>query len=405
MKKYWVLAILTVAVLAFAACGGGNEAAPGTGAANEIADANETQPVEEAELPPEVEEAPEYFPVVIAEWGADVVYALSADYEFQNMPVGTSGSDERVLTTEYLMGAGTPTFRVIENPRGGRAIQLSNRDQEWHAVDIVTPLIGLDTEANSYLLTIHGNISSGGNVAVGGGNSPYATLFTQASPAGDFTLTGTITAATIANSGERGHFRVTVNNLGNLEIHEILIERIDLIVPFEVPERPENVMYSLITDAYVQSRVPGDSGNGSAIFGGTPYLTDAGSPTFTIVPHPSGDASRAFRVSNRNADWHTLDINVANMGLDLDANTYTIRASGLIVNPPEGSTADLMGHGDPWGRFGAVDVEADGYFTVEGVLSAETMAENGSTDRVRLAASAEAGEADFYVFELEVTRN
>jgi hypothetical protein len=160
---------------------------------------NETQPdtttVEvENENENEIEASePEQSPVVIAERGENVVYSLSSDYDFQNMAVGTSGSDEDVLTTEYLMGAGTPTFRVIENPRGGRAIQLTHRDQTWHAVDIITPQLGLDTETNSYRLTIHGSITEGGVVAVGGGDSPYATLFTQASSAGDFTLTGTIT--------------------------------------------------------------------------------------------------------------------------------------------------------------------------------------------------------------------
>ncbi|MCL2576563.1 MAG: hypothetical protein FWE27_00735 [Defluviitaleaceae bacterium] len=405
MKKFWVLAILLVAVLAFTACGGGNEAATETGptpaSVNEIAESNETQP-DEVDIG--VEE-PEYFPVVIAEKGEDVVYSLSSDYEFQNMPVGTSGSDEDVLTTEYLIGAGTPTFRVIENPRGGRAINITHRDQTWHAVDIITPQFELDTEVNSYRLTIHGRISEGGNVIVSGGDSPYATLFTQASPAGDFTLTGTVTAATIANSGERGHFRVSLNNLGNLAIHEILVERIELIAPFNIPERPENVMYSLNTDEYIQSRIPGDSGNGAAIFGGTIFLTDSGSPTFTIVSHPSGDASRAIRVSDRRADWHTLDINVGNMELDLNANSYTIRVSGVIVDPPEGSTADLMGTSDPWGRFSSVEVVADGSFTVEGVINAESMAENGSSDKVRLAASAEAGDAVFYVYELEVIKN
>jgi len=335
-----------------------------------------------------------------------VVYSLSTDGYFQAMEVGTSGSDERVLTTEYLMGAGTPTFSVIENPLGtGNALRLTNRDQTWHAVDIVTSAMNLDTSANSYLLTIRGSISQAGNVNVGGGDSPYATLFSQAAQIGEFTLTGTVTASTIANAGERGHFRVSVNNLRDLEIHEITLERIDLVVPFAVPERAANVVYSLRTDAYIQGRTPGDSGLGAAILGGSQYLTDAGNPIFTVVSHPSGDASRALRVSNRAEDWHTLDINVAAMGLNLAGGNYTIRASGRIENPPAGSTADFMGTGDPWGRFGAVEVGADGAFTVEGVINAASMAENGSTDRVRLAASNEAGEAVFYVYELEVIRN
>jgi hypothetical protein len=214
-----------------------------------------------------------------------------------------------------------------------------------------------------------------------------------------------ITHRTEDNAARNNIFRVSVNNLGAFTIHEIVIERIDFIVPFEAPAVTGNTVYSLRSDEYIQSRVPGDTGNGAAILSGTPYLVDSGSPIFTIVAHPSGDSSRALRVSNRSADWHTLDIVVENMGLNLGANTYTIRASGRIENPPEGATADLMGTASPWGRFGTVDVSGDGSFAVSGVISAASMAEHGSTDRVRVAASEEAGTSVFYVYELEITRN
>jgi hypothetical protein len=444
MKKLWIFAI--VMVLVFAACTGKeeqvrdepsvvneNESAREnaienvetnetnetnqtetnetneTSEANETNETNESNETNETNETSETNETAENIPatqVVIPARPADVAYSLSTDEEFQHMPVGTRGGSDDVLITPYLIGAGNPTFNVVQNPNGGVALRLTHREQTWHAVDIVAPEIGLDTSANSYRLTIRGNISEGGNVTVGGGDSPYATIFTHASSAGDFELTGTITATVLENAGERGHLRVGVNNLGNLEIHEIEFARIELVAPVVVPARPANVLWSLATDEYLQNRAQGDSGAGGAILAGTPYLQDAGSPQFTIVANPKGSGN-ALRVSNRADDWHTIDVMTSNMdGFNPAANTYTIRFSGKIVNPPEGSTADIMGTDNPWGRFAAVDVSGDGEFTVvANNINAEAMAERGSTNRVRIAASNDAKLSDFYIYELEVTRN
>lgn len=444
MKKLWLLAILVVAVIAFTACrgNGGDDVTPDiTGQetdanveengddniiVNENDNGNDNIIVNDDENGDDNiigddddngddnivgneddedngEEAP-VARVILPARPADVVWSLSTDEYFQNTPIDTSGSSEDVLTTEYLVGAGNPTFRAVGNPLGGVALRLTHREQTWHAVDIITPELGLNTAANSYELTIRGNISEAGNVTVGGGDTPYATFFTHTSGAGNFTLTGTITADTIERAGSRRHLRVAVNNLGNLEIQEISIRRVDLVVPVEVPTRSANVVWSLLTDAEFQSLAVGTTGDGAAVFA-TPYLQNAGSPMFTVVNNPVG-AGNALRVHNRTADWHTVDLHLGNMGVNLAANTYTIRVRGRIIDPPEGSTADLMGTGSPWARFAEVEVSGNGDFTVEANnVNAATMAENGSTDRVRLAASATAGEADYYIYEIEVKRN
>jgi hypothetical protein len=334
----------------------------------------------------------------------DVVYSLLEDEEIQSLAIGTSGGSEEVLVTPFLVGAGDPTFNITENPLGGNALKLTFREQTWHAVDIVTPEIGLNLSENSYKLTVRGNIARGGDVTVSDADT-YATIFTHASAAGNFVLTGILTEMSLANAGERGYLRLGVNNTGEMEIYEIEFARIEYIAPAEIPERAENVLWSLATDVHLQNSSQGNSGSGGAILGGTPYLQNAGSPSFTIVANPIG--GNAIRVSNRAEDWHTIDIMVNNMvGFNPAVNTYTIRFSGRIVEPPEESTADIMGSSSPWGRFAAVDVSDDGEFTVTADnVNAETIAEAGASNGIRIAASNKAGESDFYIYEIEVSRN
>jgi len=356
--------------------------------------------------------------VVIPARPANVVYSLSTDIEFQNIPVGTRGASEDVLTTDYLLGAGNPTFRAVANPSGGVALRIDNREENWHGVDIITSELGLNTAANSYQLTVRGNIAEAGNVIISGGDAPHATLFSHATAAGDFTLQFTMTATTIENSGSRGHVRIAANNHSNLEIREIEVRRVDLVAPVVVPTRPANVVYSLATDEGFQNSIVGLSGDGMAVLGETPYLQNSGSPSFTIVDNPVGSGN-ALRVHGRTADWHTIDLMIDNMETNPSANTYTIRVRGRIIDPPpavepnedgeggEASSFDIMGSDRPWARFASVEVSGDGNFTaVANNVNAATMAENGASNgRIRLAASGLAGSTVFYIYELEVTRN
>jgi hypothetical protein len=446
MKKLLVLSLILAVALALSACNRdqGPESTPGPNIPDATDNTTETGLVNEADpgtvvvegngngvieppidgnggiIPPP--DAPDETPppddggdttpppaVVIPTRAADVVYSLSTDPEFQNLEVGTRGDSDTVLVTPQLMGAGNPTFRVVANPLGGVALQIDNREETWHAVDIVSSELGLDTSAYSYALTIRGNLSIRGNVTVGGGDSPYGTMFTQAAD-GDFTLTGTITANTIESAGSRGHLRVGANNLGNLVIHEIEIKRIDLVVPpppAEVPTRPANVMYSLATDVGFQTVPVGSTGDGMEILGETPYIQNSGSPLFTVVAN-SGGSGNALQVHNRTADWHTIDLMIENMEMDIASNSYTIRVRGTVVDAPEGSTADVMGISGSWGRFGTTPVNADGSFLVECVVDAASMTANAGPNerhRVRFAISGEGGETVYTITELSVTKN
>ncbi|MCL1845957.1 MAG: hypothetical protein FWF77_08650 [Defluviitaleaceae bacterium] len=446
MKKFLILGLALVFSLAFlAACNQGEEPAandPDTGAIIDV-----TTPEEDADAPDEAPEAPdtndneesttdnnndveeneeneepddeeieaeERAPVEIPDRPADVVYSLSTDAYFQNIPEGTRGSGEDVLTTEFLMNAGNPSFRVVENPEGNVALGITFREENWHGVDIVTPALGLDPGANSYQITIRGTVGETGNILISGGDSPYATLFSQRVQEGNFEATFVATDEEIGNTGDRGHMRVHSNNLGDITLYEIEIRRIARVEPTPPPVVDGNVVYSLATDAGFQSLPMGDYDTMEALLGDTPYLQNAGTPRGTIVENPHG--GNAIRVNNRREDWHTIDIMTGNMNLNLDANTYTIRVTGSIVDAPEGSTVDIMGAESPWGRFNrptddnaGVPISGTTTFEATAILSTASFETNVAAEenrnRVRFAISGTGGDMPYTIYEIVVTRN
>jgi hypothetical protein len=390
-------------------------------AANENGDETEENGEETEEVAEEPgEETPEPEPtpepatgVVIPDRPANVVYSLTTDYNIQNVAIGAVGEPNVLGYTNYITSAGSPTYRAIDNPRSGATvgIGISNRENTWYALDVRLPEMGLNIAANSYQITVHGSVSFASQVQISGADSPWATLFST-NANGAFTLQGTITASTLENAGSRGYLRIQTDGTANLNIYEIEIMRVALVVPPVIPQRPANLLYSLSTDEYFQGRSQGDSGNGAAILGGTPYIVESGGPSFTVIASPLG--GNGLRVSNRSADWHTLDIMLANMGANISANSYTIRIRGSVVNPPEGTTVDIMGVSGPWGRFNRPDEDNAGVplvgttFDTTAILNAETFAANAApaeTHRVRFAISGEGGESVYNIYEIEITRN
>jgi hypothetical protein len=149
---------------------------------------------------------------------------MAADSFVQGLDVGTMG--EIVLAgTQFMGSAGAPTYTIVENPLGGNAIRISNREQNHYAIDLDTSQFEWDVANNAYLITVSGNVLFGGPVIVGGSDSPWTTLFSTEADmgSGDFELTGLINASTLAGAGERGWLRIQVNNTNTFTIHELSI--------------------------------------------------------------------------------------------------------------------------------------------------------------------------------------
>ncbi|MCL1844188.1 MAG: endo-1,4-beta-xylanase [Defluviitaleaceae bacterium] len=119
------------------------------------------------------------------------------------------------------------------------------------------------------------------------------------------------------------------------------------------PFSETGIIWSLAEDEHIQG-LP-DEATG-AILSGTPFLTNSGSPTFTIVPNPT--AGNSILIESRNNQWDGLDVLVAPMGM-IPGGTYAIRASGRLLTAPTGgfgTAARSIQFSRPetgWGAFGS----------------------------------------------------
>jgi hypothetical protein len=154
-----------------------------------------------------------------------VMYSLRFDPYIQSFNVGTI-NESLIFHTPYLDSAGRPTYEIVEGPYGN-AINISNRDADYYAVDFVSDAVNWDFENHSYTLTVVGNTGNGDSFIIGGGDSPWARLaIADADEDGYFAVTYTLNNRDdLDAAGSRRRFRLLENGLENFEIYEILVER------------------------------------------------------------------------------------------------------------------------------------------------------------------------------------
>jgi hypothetical protein len=481
MKKLWILGIIMVVVFALAACGGNDEpaatAAPpspsptptATPAApvatdddvdvngdengeeednGEVENGNgdengedengeednneedEEDEDEEDEVEPEIEVEPDPEPEVEPEPApptvniparpAGVVYSLSTDAYFQVLEVGTTGADA-VLETPYIQSAGSPTYRVIANPRGGVGLSITNREANHYTIDFVLEELGLNTNVNSYQFTVIGSVSAATTVQFGGADGPWHTLHSQAAN-GAFTLQMVVTAAHLSGTGAANRIRFQANDAWpNINIYELEVRRVDLVVPPPPATNiPAGAIYSLAGDEGFQGIPMGTGpGDGNAVLQPTGHLIQSGGPHFTIIPNPLSMGGNAFRVSNRSENWHAIDLMRADWDMNTAANSYRIVIRGSAV---PGTTMVLGATTSPWSFLHTTTAGANGAFTLEGNLSNSIFAQLANDDPEEGSILPEAGaigqfnrafriltgdgELDpFNVYEVVITRN
>jgi hypothetical protein len=134
-------------------------------------------------------------------------------------------------------------------------------------------------------------------------------------------------------------------------------------------DAPENYIYSLAHDAFVQSLEVGDYG--MWIVGDRGYLTRSGGPEFYIAENPLG--GNAIRVTDRSERYDTLDVSIfsANV-LSLSENTYAIFVSGIAT---PGIPVSIRAMDSPWRRVVEDTVADDGNFSLEYQFSTEILTE------------------------------
>jgi hypothetical protein len=151
-----------------------------------------------------------------------VVYALSSDPFVQSLNPGIIGV-ANVLASPNIGQAGNPTWTTVEGPYG-IAIQNSNREANWNALDIETPTLNWDLENNTYLLTVRGHIAGGGTGVIGGADGPH-THFVEV-PTDDngyFEMSLLLDEEQVAAMGSRRWIRILSTCTNVMIIHEITI--------------------------------------------------------------------------------------------------------------------------------------------------------------------------------------
>jgi hypothetical protein len=165
------------------------------------------------------------------------------------------------------------------------------------------------------------------------------------------------------------------------------------------------LVFSLANDTHIQGLSIGANSDTTDVLGRSPYLTQAGSPFFTVVANPLGRGN-AIQVSNRRADYHSIDILAAPLGLNLAANEYRITIRGSVTSPPSGTQVILGGSSNPWNWLHNAQPDANGRFTIEGIISNATMgATDGGAAQFNRAFRLQTNNtAVFTIFEIEIRR-
>jgi hypothetical protein len=155
----------------------------------------------------------------------NVLYSLSTDPLIQQLEVGTRGF-RNVFVTPHLVDAGNPTYTIVEGPFGN-AIQMTNREHDYYAVDFITQIYDWDFENYSYILSLHGHLRGGEEGLIGGADSPWRWLAPQpVDDEGNFIASTLIDSYTsLEDAGSRQWFRLRSACINPMTIYEITLER------------------------------------------------------------------------------------------------------------------------------------------------------------------------------------
>jgi len=165
--------------------------------------------------------------------------------------------------------------------------------------------------------------------------------------------------------------------------------------------RQEGVLlYSLALDTHIQGLELETSGPGGQIFNGTPNLMQSGSPTFTILPHPSGEG-KSIHVSGRVQNFYAVDVGFAPLGLSFGPD-YIYIVTGRAES---GITMQLGRTDEPWSSYSAAVVPASGEWTLTHTLTADQIMEHYLSNQrgVRIM-TGNAPRDEFIVDSIEVYR-
>ena len=311
----------------------------------------------------------------------DTIYSLAADIEVQGLSLGTTGG--AVIATPHLTQSGSPNFTIVEHPLTGNSIEVSNRSDTWHTMDLERAPLNLQL-GNSYTITVTGRIPdapAGTQFIIGGPVDPWSWL-ANTSPAedGSFTVTLNVDNAIMSDPQVASAFRLQTNNSATYIIDEIIVNRID----GDNNQEEYEIFWTLA--AWLEER-------GFASGAVLPWTDDA------VVRNAGSvltvQANNAVEISNRDADWNGMDVRFELYPGDL------IEISGSVPTPvPSGMQIRLQrlpGYGD----FDTFPVAEDGTFTAIHVVTED---QSIGSQGFRINTNAAGANIDILIADISVSR-
>ncbi len=345
--------------------------------------------------------------VILKKWKKAVALLTLVALVIMCMPVSSMGA-ETVYHETFASGKGAAvqsggaslkqvTGKVFDGNDDGAALYVSNRTNNWDAVDFKIADIGL-VNGNTYTITIKGYVDADVNVPTGA----QAWLQTADSygwwggadfVAGKaFTLTGTYTVDTSKDSS----IRVQTNDtgaavsfyIGDIEImgEPAVAEKVT------EPEVKATVTEAVETEVYHETFA---NGKGILVQSGGASLSPVTDKVFD-----GNDDGAALYVSNRTNNWDAADIKIADAGLE-NGKTYTMTIKGFVdadASIPAGAQAWLQTV-DSYGFWGSADFKAGEAFTLTGAYTVDTSKDSA----IRIQSNEDGKTVPFYVGDIVIT--
>ena len=153
------------------------------------------------------------------------IYSLATDALIQNLEIGTTGNE--VVATPYLNPAGSPVLTVVTNPfGGGNSIELSNRGENWHALDLQRAALGLEL-GNLYTITVAGRAAAQTTFIIGGPAAPWNWLASGTPNAnGEFSVELNVNHTILNDPQVASAFRLQTSDTSDFIIDEIIVNHV-----------------------------------------------------------------------------------------------------------------------------------------------------------------------------------
>ena len=315
----------------------------------------------------------------------EVIWSLSTDSVIQGLNTGDTHQPGFWDNTPF-QGAGDPLFTIVPHPVSGNSIQISDRSDDWDALDIRRVDIPI-VEGYEYEIQFLGRVldaPSSTQVILGGAESPFSWIGNSA-PAADGSFSIVITSNHEhfwqTTGGIQNRFRFQTNNTADFIIDDIIVTRTGTAsTPSEEGELHWDLATWLTGAGFIEGTVlqwTDDS-----------LVRNAGS-TVTVGSNDS------VIITDRGADWNGADVRFELYPGD------RIELVGTVPAPvPAGATVRLQ-RLPGYGNFNTFPINADGTFTVTHIVTEEQA--TGSTG-FRINSNAEGADLDITIASLRVYR-